>query len=96
MIWLGAISYSLYLIHVPIGGRVINLGKRFIDHPWQEFLLSLLALAICLVFATAYHKYVELPAMNWSRQLKKRGNNPSIVEMQSTQTTWEARASVMK
>ena len=35
LLGLGAISYSLYLTHVPIGGRVVNLGRRFVDQPWQ-------------------------------------------------------------
>src|SRR5262245_20490222 len=29
--FVGAISYSLFLIHVPIGGRVVNLGFRYAD-----------------------------------------------------------------
>ena len=33
MIWLGTISYSIYLVHVPIGGKVINLSKRLPDFP---------------------------------------------------------------
>jgi peptidoglycan/LPS O-acetylase OafA/YrhL len=29
LLWLGGISYSLYITHVPIGGRIINLAKHF-------------------------------------------------------------------
>jgi peptidoglycan/LPS O-acetylase OafA/YrhL len=62
-LWLGTVSYSLYLTHVPIGGRVVNLGRRFVDNPVQELLLSLVALAICLVFATVFWRLVERPSV---------------------------------
>lgn len=28
-VYLGTISYSLYLTHVPLGGRIVNLVGRF-------------------------------------------------------------------
>ena len=34
--WLGAISYSLYLLHVPVGGRIINLASRISASPLFE------------------------------------------------------------
>jgi peptidoglycan/LPS O-acetylase OafA/YrhL len=70
LIWLASISYSLYLLHVPIGGRVVNLGRRWIEGPWQELALSLLALVICLVAAWVFHKVVEVPAHALSRRVK--------------------------
>lgn len=33
--WLGALSYSLYLLHIPIGGRVVNLSARVADQTWS-------------------------------------------------------------
>lgn len=67
---LGAISYSLYLIHVPIGGRVVNLGKRFIDEvAIQEFVLSALALAASITCAFVLYRLVELPSHWWSRRI---------------------------
>jgi len=67
--FLGAISYSLYLLHVPIGGRVVNLGRRFIDGPFQELALSLVALAVSLVVATIFWRYVEEPAKRASKRV---------------------------
>jgi peptidoglycan/LPS O-acetylase OafA/YrhL len=58
----GTISYSLYLIHVPIGGRVVNLGKRFV-HGWEaELAMSACALALSLVAAWLWHRAFEAPA----------------------------------
>jgi peptidoglycan/LPS O-acetylase OafA/YrhL len=65
--FLGSISYSLYLLHVPIGGRVVNLGRRFCDSSSCEFPLSVLALLICLVSATIYSRLVERPAQRASK-----------------------------
>lgn len=70
--WLGTISYSLYLTHVPVGGRVVNFGSRFVDEPAQQFLLSLTALGCCLSFAAAFHALIERPAVNWGRQFRRR------------------------
>jgi peptidoglycan/LPS O-acetylase OafA/YrhL len=39
-IFLGSVSYSLYLVHVPIGGRVINLAKRFGEGPLYELVIA--------------------------------------------------------
>lgn len=70
--WLGTISYSLYLIHVPIGGRVVNLGGRFIDGELGQLALSLIALSICLVAATVFCWLVEKPAIDAARRVPMR------------------------
>ncbi|SFU47316.1 Peptidoglycan/LPS O-acetylase OafA/YrhL, contains acyltransferase and SGNH-hydrolase domains [Methylobacterium sp. 174MFSha1.1] len=72
LLWLGRISYSLYLTHVPVGGRVVNLGKRVVDGPLQEILLSLAALGTCLAFATLFHRAVERPFIRLSRSIVLR------------------------
>jgi peptidoglycan/LPS O-acetylase OafA/YrhL len=45
----GLISYSLYLIHTTIGGRVINLGERLPD----TLIIKLLVLAVALTVTLA-------------------------------------------
>jgi peptidoglycan/LPS O-acetylase OafA/YrhL len=81
--FLGAISYSLYLLHVPIGGRVINIGRRFIDGPVQELFLSLAALAVSLLVATIFCRYVEEPA---KRASKRIALNPPYSRLASQST----------
>ena len=66
--FLGIISYSLYLTHVPIGGRVINLGRRFIQGPWQELLLSVAALTVSLVCAWLFYRIVEVGSTRLSKR----------------------------
>ena len=72
LLFLGAISYSLYLTHVPIGGRIVNLGTRFVEGPAQEFFLSILALAISIAFAWIFYAIIERPAIELSRRLALR------------------------
>jgi peptidoglycan/LPS O-acetylase OafA/YrhL len=71
-ILLGGLSYSLYLMHVPIGGRVINLGKRFGDGPLYELGLVALALLASLLAAALLHRLIEKPALMMSRRVGKQ------------------------
>ncbi len=70
MIWLGSISCSLYLVHVPIGGRVVNLGKRYVDSQSGEALLSIVALLVSLIAAYLFYLTIEKPSQNWATKLK--------------------------
>ena len=72
LIWLGSISYSLYLVHVPIGGRVVNLGRRFVQTETAELFLSLAALAISLVAAHAFYLAIEKPSQKLASRLRYR------------------------
>ena len=67
---LGEISYSLYLIHVPVGGRVVNLGRRFVDSAPLEFVLSITALAICIASSLLYWRFIEAPAKRLAKRIR--------------------------
>lgn len=70
LIKLGAISYSLYLLHVPIGGRVVNLGSRL---PYSAMLraATLILAAVVSVFAAyLFAEWIEQPAQRWSASIK--------------------------
>lgn len=54
---LGAISYSLYLVHVPIGGRVVNLLRRAL--PTSVWLVAGAGVAASVLVAIAFHHFVE-------------------------------------
>jgi peptidoglycan/LPS O-acetylase OafA/YrhL len=73
-----AISYSLYLIHVPVGGRVINLGSRFIHGTLGHGALSLAALCSCLIFAWLFHISVEWPSIELSRFARRRRTSEGV------------------
>jgi peptidoglycan/LPS O-acetylase OafA/YrhL len=70
--WFGAISYSLYLVHVPIGGRVVNLGMRLNPDSLGRWGVALSAMAVSIFAAWIFHQFIEQPCQRWSRQLFTR------------------------
>ncbi len=70
--WIGTLSYSLYLLHVPIGGRVINLGGRFLDGPLGQASILAMALLLSIFAAWLLHRLVEKPSQAWSTKIKFR------------------------
>jgi len=73
----GAISYSLYLVHYPIGGRVISLGKRFATTNVEYFVVSLCGFLLSISFAYFFFRFIEKPAQEWSSRIKYPKNNTS-------------------
>ncbi len=76
--FLGLISYSLYLVHVPVGGRVVNLGARFIDGELQQLVLSLCALMVSIAAAWVFMRLVERPAITWARRFRPRAQAENV------------------
>jgi peptidoglycan/LPS O-acetylase OafA/YrhL len=69
LLFLGEISYSLYLVHVPIAGRVINGGLRLGLGPAGWVLLTLAAFATAVTAAYGFHRLVERPAREWAARI---------------------------
>jgi peptidoglycan/LPS O-acetylase OafA/YrhL len=68
----GLWSYSLYLLHVPVGVYVL---LRFRQGPWLNsltlhILFDLLALAICIGLSSLFFLLVEKPSINLGRRGK--------------------------
>lgn len=63
----GNISYSLYLLHIPIGGRVINLLARFAGDISQQVLVLILALVVSILCAYLFYLAVEKPSQKFSK-----------------------------
>lgn len=58
-----AISYSLYLTHVPVGRSAVHLGMRVIpDHPLAEVALLLASTGLCIFVAYVSYRLFERPA----------------------------------
>ena len=64
LVFLGRISYPLYLVHVVLGFQVIRLG---VEWGWSTAAGVAAAAAVSLVAATVLHYLVELPGQRWSR-----------------------------
>lgn len=68
-VFLGTISFSLYLIHVPIGGRIINLLSRYVSASWQIWILWTLALGVTILASYLFFLLIERPAMRLSKRI---------------------------
>jgi peptidoglycan/LPS O-acetylase OafA/YrhL len=68
--FLGTISYSMYLLHVPIGVRVVNLGSRFAHDTAMQIAVLAAAFGISIVAAYLMYRFIECPAQKWSSSLK--------------------------
>lgn len=68
----GDVSYSLYLIHVPLGIYAMGFIKRY-DVIQQNIVLNLTAdfsLLILLIYLSGLmHKYVEMPSIKYGKRL---------------------------
>lgn len=66
LLFLGDLSYSLYLVHVPVGGAVINAGTRLRLGPLTATVLALTAVGLSIAVAHAFHRLIERPARTWA------------------------------
>ena len=64
--WLGDISYSLYLLHVPVGFATLGVLHRF-DVP--NSLATLVAIAVSLLAAHVSYRLVERPSQRAARRI---------------------------
>jgi peptidoglycan/LPS O-acetylase OafA/YrhL len=68
--YFGAISYSLYLLHLPVGGRVMNLAAR-LPYSTATGLASLAgAFAVTIVASHLLYRFVEKPCMRYAASLR--------------------------
>ena len=73
--FLGTISYSLYLLHVMVGGKFVNLAQRFASGRVFDLAISLGGLALSIAAASVYWWVLERPAQKASRSIALRAPN---------------------
>ena len=64
LVFLGQISYPLYLVHVVVGYQFIRFG---VEQGWSTLHSVIAAGVASLVVATVLHYVVEVPGERWSR-----------------------------
>jgi peptidoglycan/LPS O-acetylase OafA/YrhL len=64
LIFLGQISYPLYLVHVVVGFETIRFG---VAEGWGTLAGVIAAATVSIALATLLHYMVELPGERWSR-----------------------------
>jgi peptidoglycan/LPS O-acetylase OafA/YrhL len=71
--WLASISYSLYLLHVPIGMPLVALAERLsLNGPLFELLAVSLATLGSVAGAAILFRFVESPALRLASKIKYR------------------------
>lgn len=68
--FLGKISYSIYLIHVPIGQHLIKIGIGFTQNVLEETLLIILTFLITLFFSYIFYKLIEKPSQAFTKRFR--------------------------
>jgi peptidoglycan/LPS O-acetylase OafA/YrhL len=69
MVWAGGLSYSLYLVHVPLISALENLLGRWVPPGSNGFIaVWALGMAVALAGAKMLNHFVELPFERWRRK----------------------------
>ncbi|MBS6437284.1 MULTISPECIES: acyltransferase family protein [Pantoea] len=79
LVFLGHISFSLYLIHTPVVYSLLWLKGSSLD---ANIIYATIAVSIAVGLSTLSHKYIELPCYNYGKSLTRsffiRGENKKI------------------
>lgn len=78
---LGTISYSLYLVHVPVqGAAIIVVAKVLGRGPIAVIIGALISMVAAVAVSIAFWFAFERPASTWSRRMSHR-NRSVIVDL---------------
>jgi peptidoglycan/LPS O-acetylase OafA/YrhL len=70
--FLGRISYSLYLTHLPVGASLQRLLLPHIDSDTGRIALAFGTLLFCILAAWIFYLVVERPSQRWAKRLSYR------------------------
>ena len=73
LIFIGKISYSLYLIHTILGtDALINFMQNFIISEVGRIILAIVAFPITILLAWVFYRLIEAPSQKLARRIKYR------------------------
>ena len=68
--FLGLISYSLYIIHLPISTCALGIRSRLSDgSDLANLMLFTAYLTACIFSATVIYQMIEVPSIDWARKI---------------------------
>lgn len=77
-LFLGKISFSLYLVHSPVMGSVSYLGGKVLgESVGAELVTAVFEIIASLIVGAVFWKIFEEPAMRWSKALRRTSSTPA-------------------
>ncbi|HEX6095230.1 MAG TPA: acyltransferase [Thermoanaerobaculia bacterium] len=77
LVYLGTISYSLYLLHAPASTVAFSVSRKLLPPTESSRVAGVfVALLACIIAAHLFHVFVEHPAQRWSRRIAGRKRVP--------------------
>ena len=89
LVWLGGISYSLYLTHHWVGLLFLKAADTRLFNP---NLALVLAVVLCLSLATAMTYLIERPSLHWLRSVLSKRAPPSRLAQPATAPSSDSAA----
>jgi peptidoglycan/LPS O-acetylase OafA/YrhL len=80
---LGEISYSLYLLHIPVGLTIMPLFTRLPYSGSYLILIDLICVAAVLYASTLFYRLIEEPSQKWSSAIKIKPAKKKVVVVQA-------------
>ena len=68
--FLGKISFSLYLVHVPLGSKCLNFLGRYVDSEFKSWIAYLFGLLVCIFGAWVFYLLIERPCQKYSQKIQ--------------------------
>ena len=73
LLWLGKVSYSLFLIHYLVNGLVLHQMNSWVgSSPSRAFASMIVAFMASLLAAAVLYYFVEAPCHRWVQSIRKR------------------------
>lgn len=84
--FLGTISYSIYLLHVPVGARVITFSENFTHSVSTRLGMVLLAYAVTIGAAWLFYRWIEAPCKAWAKKVVYQSSETNTIKPIATQS----------
>ena len=71
-LWIGEHSYSIYLLHIPVGVRVLDLCRARPSWLPSPYMVLAAAMTVVLIASWGLYRFVERPSQRWSSSIRYR------------------------
>jgi peptidoglycan/LPS O-acetylase OafA/YrhL len=84
---LGDISYSLYLLHIPVGLNVMAIISRLPYSGSYLLVVDLATLAVCIYASWLFYCWIESPSQKWSSAIRMKPVKKPVEELVAAAAT---------